>query len=85
MSEDQELLEELGAEPGRVIAGKYRVEALLATGGMGAVIRARHEVLEQDVAIKLMRPEVAKRAELAQRFLARGAPRRRSRPTTWPA
>jgi serine/threonine-protein kinase len=69
MSEDQELLEELGAEPGRVIAGKYRVEALLATGGMGAVIRARHEVLEQDVAIKLMRPEVAKRAELAQRFL----------------
>ena len=65
------------ARRGALIAGKYRVERVIATGGMGTVLEARHEVLEQDVAIKLMRPAIAEHAELAQRFLreARAAAR----------
>jgi len=56
-------------EPGEVIKGKYRVERLLAEGGMGAVYKARHEVLDQDVAIKFMHPEIAANHVASQRFL----------------
>jgi len=44
--------------PGRVIGGKYRLQRQLAEGGMGAVWLARHEVLDVDVAVKLMAPEI---------------------------
>lgn len=37
--------------------GEYRIQALIAHGGMGSVYRARHPVL-QDVAVKVMRPEL---------------------------
>jgi serine/threonine-protein kinase len=40
--------------PGEVVAGKYRIEELVAAGGMGVVVRARHLELEQEVAIKLV-------------------------------
>lgn len=56
-------------EPGTVIQGKYRVERLLAEGGMGAVYKARHEVLGQDVAIKFMHAEIAQNEVASQRFL----------------
>jgi serine/threonine protein kinase len=42
---------------------------LLAAGGMGAVLLAHHEILDKPVAIKLIRPELATRKEVAQRFL----------------
>jgi serine/threonine-protein kinase len=63
--------------PGALIGGKYRVLDFLAEGGMGAVVRARHEVLQQDVAIKLMKRELAEDGASAQRFLreARAAAR----------
>jgi serine/threonine-protein kinase len=66
---NDDLLASLPVEPGGVVAGKYRVEKLLAAGGMGAVIKARHEVLNKDVAIKLMRPETTGSVEAGQRFL----------------
>lgn len=60
--------EEAGLERGQVIDGKYAVEALLTTGGMGVLARARHTVLGTSVVIKLLRaPEVD--AETLGRFL----------------
>ncbi len=76
-SKDQDYAKTLPIQPGMVISGKYRVERLIAAGGMGAVLQAYHEVLDQQVAIKLMRPELANHAEAGQRFLreARAAAR----------
>jgi serine/threonine protein kinase len=44
---------------GDLLAGKYRVEALLGAGGMGYVVSATHEQLQQRVAVKLLVPELA--------------------------
>ncbi|GMV19333.1 MAG: serine/threonine protein kinase [Polyangiaceae bacterium] len=41
---------------GDVIAGKYRVEELVAVGGMGVVVSAKHLQLGQQVAIKVLLP-----------------------------
>src|SRR5215203_1576302 len=41
-------------DKGSVIAGKYRLERVLAQGGMGSVWIARHLHLDVDVAVKLM-------------------------------
>lgn len=54
--------------PGDVVAGKYRVERVLGSGGMGIVVAARHVVLDQRVAIKFLRPDVASNAEIVTRF-----------------
>jgi serine/threonine-protein kinase len=54
---------------GAVIGGKYRIDALLAEGGMGVVYRGTHLVLEQPVAIKLVRPELTHRKDAIARFL----------------
>ncbi len=62
-------LEESLPKPGQLLAGKYRVERLIAAGGMGAVLKAHHEVLDQAVAVKVMRPEIAGNADAAARFL----------------
>ena len=51
------------------VLGKYRIEAELSRGGMGAVYRARHEVLERPVAIKLLRPELTGSPDLLTRFV----------------
>ncbi len=56
--------------PGNVIAGKYRVDRLIAVGGMGVVVRARHEALAQDVAIKVLLPsEADEHSQSVPRFL----------------
>jgi serine/threonine-protein kinase len=54
---------------GDVIGGKYRVERVIGQGGMGTVVRARHTLLEQDVAIKVLATELSADPQYAARFL----------------
>ncbi|MCQ4167102.1 serine/threonine-protein kinase [Tahibacter harae] len=53
---------------GEIVAGRFRIEDLLGLGGMGVVYRARDLSLDIDVAIKLLRPELARRPEAFERF-----------------
>ena len=54
--------------PGTEIAGKYRIEEVLAQGGMGVVVLARHLQLEEQVAIKFLLPESASNPDAVARF-----------------
>ncbi len=55
---------------GSVIASKYRLEVMFAKGGMGSVWRARHLLLDTDLAIKLMDPSIAASPPERSRFAA---------------
>ena len=46
---------------GDLLAGKYRVERILGEGGMGVVVAAHHELLDQHVAVKLLYQDIADR------------------------
>lgn len=54
--------------PGHVLAGRFRITELIGVGGMGIVYRARDLTLDVDVAIKVLRPELAVKPEAAARF-----------------
>ena len=56
-------------QPGDLVADKYRVEGVLAQGGMGVVVVARHEALDQRVAVKVLRADVATDKATVARFL----------------
>jgi serine/threonine-protein kinase len=56
-------------EPGDVIAGKYEVERVLGSGGMGIVFAAHHVALAERVAIKMLLPEAVKSPDVRARFL----------------
>ena len=53
---------------GSVVDGKYRIDRLLGTGGMGAVYRATHLQLERAVALKGIRTELLASPSAAERF-----------------
>jgi serine/threonine protein kinase len=53
---------------GTEIGHRYRVVKLLGRGGMGAVYRCRDEELQRDVALKIIRPEIAADPEVLDRF-----------------
>src|SRR6266404_4219992 len=55
-------------EPGAVMTDRYEIIALLGQGGMGAVYKARDTELDRIVALKLIRPELAKNPEVLRRF-----------------
>jgi hypothetical protein len=57
-----------GIHVGVTIDGKYRVDALLGRGGMGAVYRARDLRLDRDVAVKVVRSELVAAPEAQARF-----------------
>jgi serine/threonine-protein kinase len=62
-----------------VLDGQYQMEALLGKGGMGAVYQARHILLGDRVAIKVLPPEVRSNAEWLRRFRREGQAARRFR------
>ena len=77
---DGEVLEEdQSSLVGTVLDGQYQIEAMLGQGGMGAVYRARHILLGDRVAIKVLPPQVRNNAEWLRRFRREGQAARRFR------
>jgi len=53
---------------GDVIADKYLVVRIIASGGMGVVVAARHRQLQRSVAIKFLRADIVARGGMLARF-----------------
>jgi serine/threonine-protein kinase len=58
-----------GMQSGQTIAGKYRLNESIGSGGMASVWSATNVFTERQFAIKFMHPAVAKTPEAAHRFL----------------
>ncbi|MFF2975507.1 Stk1 family PASTA domain-containing Ser/Thr kinase [Streptomyces albidoflavus] len=54
---------------GLVLDGRYRVDALIAVGGMATVYRALDTRLDRVVALKVMHPELAADVSFVERFI----------------
>jgi serine/threonine-protein kinase len=54
--------------PGALLAGRYRIVALLGKGGMGEVYRADDLTLGQQVALKFLPPAMARNEDALRRF-----------------
>ena len=54
--------------PGDIVAERFRIVRLLGMGGMGVVYQAHDQELDVDVALKLLRPELASRPDAFERF-----------------
>jgi serine/threonine protein kinase len=50
------------------VLGSYKIVEKIGEGGMGAVYRGFDEMLEREVAIKMLRPELASQPEVVERF-----------------
>jgi tetratricopeptide (TPR) repeat protein/TolB-like protein len=55
--------------PGDVLSGRFRVERFIARGGMGEVYAAHDSTLDTEIAVKTIRPEIARHSSAQQRFL----------------
>lgn len=53
---------------GQILAGKYRMDAQLKEGGMGAVYRGTHVLMDKTVAVKVLRPALAADEKIVARF-----------------
>jgi len=53
---------------GKVLKGRYLIEAPLGEGGMATVYRARNTLVDQPMAVKIMNPQLAGDANLRERF-----------------
>ena len=62
-----------------VLDSQYQIESMLGKGGMGAVFLARHILLGDRVAIKILPPEMRNNAEWLRRFRREGQAARRFR------
>ena len=65
-----ETLEVSGQElaTGTLFAGRYQIIEELGKGGMGRVYRALDRKLNEEVALKLIRPEIAAESKTLERF-----------------
>jgi hypothetical protein len=60
----------ISMEPGRVIAGKFRLTRQLGQGGMGSVWGAVHQTLGREVAVKFLHPQSDHVSSLTERFVS---------------
>ncbi len=58
----------INLSPGTLFHGRYVIQGPLGRGGMGMVYRANDRTLDEDVAIKVLRPEFAEDPKMAERF-----------------
>jgi serine/threonine protein kinase len=54
---------------GKEILGTYRLVQLLGQGGMSVVYRAHHVLTDQEVAVKVLPPELSNQREVKARFI----------------
>ncbi len=67
---DGSALTSRGKDPliGQVIAEKYEIISMLGKGGMSVVYKAKHNMMNRTVAVKMLRPELVAVPQLLQRF-----------------
>ena len=53
---------------GKVIDGRFTLRALLGVGGMGAVYKAHQHSMDREVALKVLRPDLARSEQEVLRF-----------------
>jgi serine/threonine protein kinase len=63
-----ELSVQAGARVGRILKGKWRLDALLGIGGMAAVYAATHRNGNR-IAVKMLHPQLSNEGEIRERFL----------------
>ncbi|MDQ3367499.1 MAG: serine/threonine protein kinase, partial [Myxococcota bacterium] len=54
---------------GQVMLGVYEIVDVLGQGGMSVVFKGRHKLTEQEVALKILPPELAAHSQVKSRFL----------------
>src|SRR5262245_55050484 len=57
-----------GVAVGTVLAGRYRIEGVLGSGGMGRVYRGEHTAIGKPVAVKVLHAALGRNQEAAARF-----------------
>lgn len=53
---------------GRIVGGRYAIDAVLGRGGMGVVYAGRHVTVGRAVAVKVLRSDLTRNAEALKRF-----------------
>lgn len=66
--EKSDVRDSMSSLVGEVLSGRYRIEAELGVGGMGAVYRAEHTLMRKRLAIKVLHPEMTRLPEVVERF-----------------
>ena len=54
---------------GATFLGTYELVDVLGQGGMSVVFKAKHKLTEQEVALKILPPELAAHSQVKSRFL----------------
>ena len=66
--ETDSLVVAIDLKPGALFHSRYQIQACLGVGGMGVVYQAHDRTLDEDVAIKILRPDFAQDPTMAERF-----------------